>query len=449
MKDIDFDELDKAVNSLMGGVKVASERPEAKTLTLPSTLKVGEQPEYDKIQRAAEKIGSETLLDPTEKTAVLPGTLDEGVKVLSLSDAPLQPMTVKEVIEAPVLETTGSNSAAPVQDEKQEPDAKPSLAAKAPSSGRFMDVMHPSSDMKVAAQEPAKPNVHTGRAIAPVAPAAPEVTPQPKDTQNELEGATVASAPFEQAEQSAPEPEIDETTSLVEDDASVVSPDAPVDTVKTHNVTNSTDAVSETVQSTPVDGNIETNTAVDNVASEVPSAPAQDSTETIEPLTSPFLPDAKVEKRPLGGTIDTSAEDLDIQSLDSPYRTDNSADTQLTPTNAEQPALPDELHTDLLAIETNLADETKADQNNIDIPSSDTTTTPALSQTVVLEDKSPAQQESIDTPENGAIFDTTDYHKPIAHPAKHTSEWVWIALIVGIIVVCAVGAGAFYLLSTQ
>ncbi len=48
MKDIDFDELDKAVNSLMGGVKGKPDGSESKTLTIAPTLKEGEQPAYDK-----------------------------------------------------------------------------------------------------------------------------------------------------------------------------------------------------------------------------------------------------------------------------------------------------------------------------------------------------------------------------------------------------------------
>lgn len=125
MKDLDFDELDKAVNSLMGGVKPqAEEKDNQKTLTIASTLNEDERPAYEKVEVAAKKIGSETI--------TLPG---EGA-------------SSERVIEVP--------------------------ASKGRVGGRFMDVMHRSSAMKppIAAPTPAA-------SVAPTTPSAAVVVPAP------------------------------------------------------------------------------------------------------------------------------------------------------------------------------------------------------------------------------------------------------------------------------
>ena len=129
MTEFDFDELDKAVNCLMGGMKAAKisdGSDPAKTLTINATLAPNETPEYNKLGEAAQKIGSEAL-DPTaiNKTE-LNSTLAPG--------------------ELPSYEKI--NAAARRIGNETIEDARGQASVK--RSGRFMDVMHPSSDMKTA-----------------------------------------------------------------------------------------------------------------------------------------------------------------------------------------------------------------------------------------------------------------------------------------------------------
>ncbi len=424
MKDIDFDELDKAVNSLMGGVKRKTDGAEAKTLTIATTLKEGEQPAYDKIRHAAEKIGSETLLSPTEKTAVLSGTADEDVKVLSLSDKPLEPIVFE-----------GANTSLPSLTTVVTPPVPPEPATPKPQvvkgpSGRFMDVMHPSSDMTSAPKN------------APVA-ASPTALPVNQASATSLVVPTREPRSATIAPQVVVEAEV---TPLVAPVPSVVPQiDTPAIVVEQEQVTQPIEspAPAETIVQTapalPVfsPAPVEISPPVPVVVSKsIPVPSTMPTTEAIEPLSSPFLPDAKVEKRPLGGAVDVSFDETDISDFDTRYMTDNSADTQLAPpVQVNRPTVPDELHSDLLSIETSLAETVESKST------ASSSESPAVSST-----QGTAQS---DTPADGAIFDTTAYSKTVDHPKKHTSEWIWIAVIVGIILVCAAGAAAFYLLSAQ
>lgn len=438
MKDIDFDELDKAVNSLMGGVKSKTDKEEAKTLTITTTLKEGEQPAYDKIQHAAEKIGSETLLGPREKTAVLSGTADEQVTVLNLSSAAIAPVEEKPVVVAPVVApVVAVQQPAPVVDSAvvaeplpvaPAPEPVPPLqkmpVAKAPS-GRFMDVMHPSSDMKTAATSSAAPaqatpSSHVATAIVvPSRPARAAAVPVPTETP------VTATAPVSPIVAVAPPTEVQPLEPVA---APARVTEVAVETVVPPPVVQA--VVSQPVEAATVTQELE---STDVTPAEIP-----------EPLTSPFLPDAKVEKRPLGGSSEqTDLDASDVSSFDNRYAVDNSADTQLAPTQTEQPAMPAEFHTDLLAIETNIAESDAPGTSVEPVKSSE----PTVDATPVNEPDS--SLEGSDTPENGAIFDTTDYHKTVAHPAKHKSEWLWIALIIGIVIICGAGAAAFYLLGSQ
>lgn len=142
--DIDFDELDKAVNSLMGGVKPqdrVDDAPKAKTLEVKDTLQPGEDPKYDKLGEVASGIGNEALDGVREKTVVEDFAPDAD------TDAPAPQLPVEE---KPV-ETT-------------ELDRPP--AVRRPTTGsRFMDVVHPALDMKATTPPP---SFTTSRTISSV-----------------------------------------------------------------------------------------------------------------------------------------------------------------------------------------------------------------------------------------------------------------------------------------
>lgn len=179
-----------------------------------------------------------------------------------------------------------------------------------------------------------------------------------------------------------------------------------------------------------------------------------------KPLESPFLPDAKVEKRPLGGSMDsetfasmleeTSKEplleapdeprleattmpdpiDFANQSMNLPFENEDTGELKAQ----ETPALLEEHPLELIEPDTEAAK-----------PSAPVTPEPTgpTSITQQYTEQTSAEQSS------GAIYDTENYHQPLAHDGKkHSSVWT----ILGIILLVVLGAGAgvaFYFLVLQ
>lgn len=263
-----------------------------------------------------------------------------------------------------------------------------SLAAKR-SSGRFMDVVHPSSDMRSAPLIPARPAAREGVTIA-----APTIS---------VTAPTLPPAP-----------------------ASI--PDLP-------EVTAVTTAKNEWPD--PIDFHGAVDSAV--IAAVAAPAPSQ-------ALDTPFIADAKVEKRPLGAFSDVPSTPEPVtepvnEPISEPETTPAAQDTpQLDKTNEEvvDTPMPAELGNDLLSIES--------DESTVG------TTAGALDLSVATPTLSIPQQYS-ETPSTGdkpagSIFDSDAYKKPLAHPKKKSSGWLVVLWIVILLVVGA-GAGAavyFYIL---
>lgn len=397
MKDIDFDELDKAVNSLMGNIKDQSDQPAPKTLTISTTLKENEAPEYTKLEQVAQKIGSETIGGPTERTAILPETRGEDpLKTIDLStsvapEAPTLPAPAPTPSSAPASQPEPTPM--PVAVPSPVPERGRSTVTPHRSSGRFMDVMHHSSDMRTATSSEVPPSAAPSREARTIAP------------------------PVRSTDQDSPSPD----TSPVAVPPSVIEPVAVAEPEKV-----------ELPKSEPV-------------------------AEPAEPLSSPFLPDAKVEKRPLGGPA-VEASDIGESATQDERDKDTQLTPDASQAAEELPA---ELHNDLLAIETNIALESpSADIPDDSTETKPAINDSVNSQATSLEDAAapvgPASipQQYNELPNsgdqsNGAIFDVDDYHKQPVHPTKSHRSWLWIILIIVIIVISAAGGAAFYLLSAK
>lgn len=195
--DIDFDELDKAVNTLMGKVAEVPEKsdedePKQETLTINNTLKPGERPVYDKIGEVAKEIANEALTTDGERIVL--ENLDNLQK-------PVLPDLGKVASEGPVAVATAPIAVAL-------PAPKPTPPAPRPAGGRFMDVVHPSSDMRTVSQTPPVsvspvatapvPNVAQPAEVTPVvtAPDAP-LTPFLPDAKVEKRPLGAVPSPFE------------------------------------------------------------------------------------------------------------------------------------------------------------------------------------------------------------------------------------------------------------
>ena len=355
MKDLDFDELDRAVSSLLGGDAVAV--PEAANVPAPPEVVA--------------------VTTPEEAAAV-------------------------SVVKKPMIERR--------------------------SSGRFMDVMHASSDMKNH-QKPA-----VSRQAATIAPLADVTVSAPAEAEPSLPVAT--------------EVTIEETAAVPDVDAHTF-PD-PLDF---HNFSAKDSVVSDDVAVDTNDNNDHT-AALDRVASELNELDgliAEDATQVS--VDTPFVNGTSIEKRPLGAfSVDTADADTSLLSVAAPaeeaeVHTEEPAPSteEVAATDVEAVAVdatgereaqtipdvevvPDELQSDIVAIE--------AAEVTSPMPTSTATTMAAGSISQQYAEKlSPVIDEP--TP----VFDTTQYHQPLKHGPKQKSGWVGV-LIISVLIVAGIGAGA-------
>lgn len=219
--DIDFDELDKAVSSLMGGVGAdkADDAPKQKTLTISGTLEPGEDPAYTKLDEVARSIGSETLITDGERTVDVDENPQKAAPQPVSEPAVAQPSRSVPPVQAP----TPTPIAPPVAPVVVLP---PSPAVQRPATGRFMDVVHPSSAMRGATAldttppiRAASPQVATAETaqIASDVPLTPFL-PDAKVEKRPLGGSGAVPSPFDDSPTDvvpqASDPKVEETTSI-------------------------------------------------------------------------------------------------------------------------------------------------------------------------------------------------------------------------------------------
>jgi hypothetical protein len=192
------------------------------------------------------------------------------------------------------------------------------------------------------------------------------------------------------------------------------------------------------------------------VIESTPGVPSED-----HGSTTPFLPDAndKVEKRPLGGAVPSpfgggGGEDhSEIEKKDDAEpavvetSSINNEKTDSKPETGEddqQSIDPTEIPTEMSLEEKKLqevesaevAEEALEDDIMAKVESGDTEH---------LRDGPKEQSDSKDE-QAAAIFDTKEYHKPLAHPKKQKSGWGKVLIIVLIIIIFAAAGGAAYFL---
>lgn len=418
MSDLDFDELDKAVSTLMGDVPKV-EPPKAddvKTLSITSTLPDESRPSLAKLDSELSKVNN---------TA---------------------PTFVDKPVTAPAVST-------------------PSLATR--RGGRFMDVVHPSSDMKGVV----KPTTSASRQGVTIEPAGVSSLDQTDEKSMSVMGGiksidTPAASDAESVSNDMSEPRNEHD--IPKNDW----PD-PLDMssyVKEPDTNNSAELPGADISAT------------------VPATDLIDDDSDMQPLASPFLPDAKVEKRPLGGApVDEAKNDenqaeelgrtpaVGVVAADDTAIENAAEQLPVDPAIVERP-LPPELQSDLMAIETDggtIADLAKTPEKDEvsatgkpeektpdAIPSPAQDKKPLAETVAVASVVAPAttlagptsipqqyhEEPTTSDQTNGAIYDTDSYHQPLAHPAKTKSGWLWIIWILLLLMVGGGGAVALYFL---
>lgn len=430
MKDLDFDELDRAVNSLMSNVPKSAPQT---TNTNEKTLDLG--PSFGVDSQA------------------IPAKLDDMAKKVAEQNS-------QTVVTSSVVSSTPSPSPAvvtprPAAPAVKAPDRPQSSAPAVRRGGRFMDVVHPSSDMKKP--EAPKPVSRQGVTIEPIGKAAP-------------------GEPVVQQKPFAPAPVMPEAEAK-----STVEPAA--------------DEAPKPLEPPKVE------TTMKPVDVQEPSASSNDwpdpldmaaKNESAQPLTSPFLADAKVEKRPLGGlsTVDAAHEEQPEQEAVEPISSPVAGATLVEKTEEpvedakpkeETPAvlstqppepssnedtttpLPEELRGDLMAVEADTTHDKVKQKHDIELQKEQAAKEDEVSTSVKTSKPEPKQESqasvgptsipqqyheepSTGDQDNGAIYDTSTYHQPLAHPAKKKTGWLWVVWIVIILLLGAAGGAAIYFL---
>lgn len=400
MKDIDFDELDRAVSSVLTNkVAATPEPPRAEAVSRPAT----------------------NTIPPSAPSAATH-------EVSQLSSRP--------TISRP-----------------------PSPAMR--RGGRFMDVVHPSSEMKTAStpaprvvRRPLSPISDDMKASAP-ANAASSVKADEEKVVVSGQQASVSAVP--DLNQSLGVPSV----SSVSETTDVISEPYPtLDTLPA----DSTPRIDTASSVQEVEAEPDTTAWPDPLEVDGPAKASQDSSEDISPDESaetvkdeldadavpaappaplgeqgqsPFLADTKVEKRPLGafadGGNDTTA-DL------------GSAGLQLA---SSGPVVSPQLEADLAEIE---ASDTS--DKPIAKPEAATLAPPlalgaagSAPQITSIPQQYVASNTASD-PSTQSVFDTSAYHQPLLPPKTQgkSHTWIWVLLIIGLLVVGA-GLGALFFMA--
>lgn len=381
--DIDFDELDRAVSSLIG------------------------------------KVPSDTKPD-TKVDEVLPGETKKPVPAPALT-----------VPTAPVPTDTGEKVRVsffkPEPVPAPEPQAQPQIAAtpagRRSTNGRFMDMVHPSADMR--------PNAGDERpSLLPLK--APETPPEASPVE-----AAPAAEPSVQA--TAPTPAVDDEAAKLDsllsgglslDEPPQTSPFLPNAKVEkrplgafSSDATDPANPGATQIVDTPTTSD-DPQPAQAPLMGTAPSLkPSDDLIKAVEDEQAKAAEKAAVEAAD-DAKAKEEAKKADLAKLD--------AEAQVNLTPAMNMPLPAELQSDVLAIES-------AATNAPEAPIPATAPTGATSIVPQYKEKASSAKPS------GAIYDTEAYHKPLQHPVEKKSGLLLVLVIVGIIIVGGgVGAAVYF-----
>jgi hypothetical protein len=276
----------------------------------------------------------------------------------------------------------------------------PKPVVERPSTGRFMDVVHPSSDMRTSLVMPERASTQT----------MPNPIPRPTMTQ-QFAPAAPAKPVFQ--------PSTDELTPPIvvpEENTSYSDRDEDAD--------------------------------IDRISNDIASTLGRDLDESPD---SPFLPGTKVEKRPLGAFSTEPIAQVETQPTDNPTPEPESVNDvpDEKPAEVDMP-LPAELQDDLLSIESDSTTQpevlTPTNEPIVENPPVISNTVAATVATSTSIPQQYKEQPSSGSQNNGAIYDTNAYHKAIINPTNKKSGWLLVLWIVGLLIVGAgIGVAVYFL----
>ena len=454
MKDFDFDELDKAVSSVLNNqqnssdqtdenasnqsfqdendspqhiqdvqppeqqFEASSDKSQNEVATAPDSqdqhenaveettqgYDANENPSFGDNNEGHNDTGQEDAVSASEAPSGDNGAGVVESESLSHEEANNEPQGEQEIINQPMVPTAEQDnheeqplgnqesSATENQTDAESSDQKAAVARPVMPRrrGRFMDVVHPSADMQLAQPKPASQKPSRHGSV--VAPSA--------------SAADLLGSENQSAKEAVVEPEPEQKPGL----------DAIRDSSGDHN----NEVNSETSEQ------------------EQPDNSSQDSAQQREP----FLEGAakSVEKRPLGGY---AGEEFSPKEPDTGVASDDSQ-SSVTPTMAvEEPSLGPEVET---TGGTEPDKEPETAEFDHQLPDH-VAAASATGQSPFIAKQYKTQEETVDGEEH-SVFDTSNYHQPLSEATvskkKHTITWV--LLIVALFVVGAI-LGALYFMT--
>ncbi len=389
MKDLDFDELDRAVASALNtSTPMASPVNESSPEPTSAVAEPAGSPSSDEVDGMSSSISSHAVHSRLMPSAV-PTTRT------TLARKPAEPVSAEPVEASSAPDST---PAAPVS-------ALPALRRTIPHrEGRFMDVMRSSSPQpsRPIQQAPAQGE----SSMAPEASPEPEIAPSgPINTHLEAAIDELLAGEGRASPTAADEPQSTETPTTI-------------------------DLSLNSVAVTPAVSDEE---SLESIAADL--GKSTEPTPEVAPSGSPFLADAKVEKRPLG-VADELITAGDIDPTLAPEPTMAAPETENTP-------VPEELQSDLMAIESGAASDATSTSDTESKPvGTGSQVSAATGPTSIARQYKEQPRTASEDDESGAIFDPQTYQQPIEHPAKKSSGWGWVIGIVVIILLAVAAAVA-------
>lgn len=413
MSDIDFDELDKAVNSLMQSNNLNKQTQDKQPE--PKPVLEQEKPQQDDNSKADD-------LNATPETKTSGGDILDMSMIdsIGVGDSP------NVEISEPAA-TTATPRQAPVVPER------PSVATR--SRGQFMDVMHHSANMKpsaeAAAQAPASPISREGISLQSGLESKPSDQPALQtDQQAEVSDRGV--------EQSTPTEAVS-NESIEPAKPQVVEHTGSADPYDLSSVEKAASSFAESMQETAVDAS-----------------------------SSPFLPDAKVEKRPLGA--------VDMQEQQAPEEVPQTEAVNHEPEvnfEVSEGELPREFDANLVSLESDGTEQVAALENRPPIeppkidPSaydlvqsdsqSDSTTNGQFSAVAAapvtaspaLPSRTPTESVDnfLDDEAHSSIFETATQDE-LRAPGRHTSSWYTVVIFAGMVMIGVLCAVVYYFITS-
>lgn len=395
--------------------------------------------EFDELDKAVASV----LGTPTTTTVS-----DDSSPETAPSDSSPEPSSPSSVSKNEIIRHHADQTHAPLTQVSQRP-ARP--------TGRFMDVVHPSSDMRPQQR------------VAPRFSLSPEL-------EKELASSSTPEAKPASEASSLGETSQPQKAALSD---SYTLPD-PLDF---HHFNDQEDEKKDTTPFIPSVPTPKDSTPSEPVKEEPEEASVPFIETSPEPLTSPFLTDAKVEKRPLGA-FSTTSSDEKPEVPTPPSSTPVEPRTTQPEDLVSEEGLPAELHSDLLSIEAaeSVPVTPKSSVTEQPLSSTPAVTTPTSVSSTPIEKKADVslvasssrertlpkapesasssapevtpvpsivqqykEKPSSNTKPTVAIYDTEILHKPLVHTTPKKSGWMIVVWIVTLILVgIAIGAGIYY-----